>query len=98
MTIYFRASCKAIQTEYRHIEAPPNWEEMSKADRLVWLGDNIDSSHFHSGAPPRRGAHGARLQGLLAAYIPNSTAAGVSGAGAALGSGSGSTTGSGAGS
>lgn len=48
MTIYFRTSCKAIQTEYRHIEAPPDWEEMGKADRLAWLSENVDSSHFDS--------------------------------------------------
>ena len=48
MTIYFRVSCKAIQTEYRHIEAPPGWEEMIETDRIAWLAKNIDSSHFDS--------------------------------------------------
>lgn len=48
MTIYFRSKCKAIQTEYWHIEAPAGWDQMSEADRLAWLDENIGSAHFDS--------------------------------------------------
>lgn len=48
MRIYFRSACKALQTEFWHIDAPPVWEEMSQADRLSWLTDNIDSAQFDS--------------------------------------------------
>lgn len=29
MKVFFRAKCKAVQTEYRHVEAPPDWDEMT---------------------------------------------------------------------
>lgn len=48
MKIFFRADCKAIQTEYWCVEAPPNWDRMSEAERLGWLADNIDSAQFRS--------------------------------------------------
>jgi hypothetical protein len=48
MRIFFRSSCKAIQTEYWSVDAPPNWHRMSEPERLTWLADNIDSAQFRS--------------------------------------------------
>ena len=48
MRVYFRTECKAEVTEYWGIDAPDGWSEMSKAEKLGWLGENLDSAEFNS--------------------------------------------------
>ena len=100
MKIYFRTHSKARITEHLSIEAPGDWNQLSKPERRRWLADNLDAAVVHgTEAHAHKDTVVLDFQGSWP-YIPNSTAAGVSGAGAGLGSeaGSGSTMGSGAGS
>ncbi|HEX6204995.1 MAG TPA: hypothetical protein VFZ29_04230 [Solirubrobacterales bacterium] len=48
MRIYFRSEVRAQITEHWSIEAPPNWPQMSNAQRLAWLEENIESAKYLS--------------------------------------------------